>query len=469
MSRPGAAGGGMKNHNRIQKTVLLLFLVSAVVFSPAVSAAELTLEQIRRAAAAASSALKKLERTRQNQALARMAYYFKYIPSLSASASASYALLENTQGGAADRLNSTAGLSVTENINIFDGGKSRIDRANLALDESLLDADTQAQLFAVLEEADNRYFSCLEAEAAIRTAELQAEISSLALETAEIRYTGGILSPSDYFLALSNKSAADSSLAAALTDLSLARYRLEQLIGSAEAAELAPLDFGNYEELLNTISLWTGEDMANCFLRLKENLASRSPSLKSAYISLMRAENSYTLAKNNFFPTLDLSASLNLNYSFTTQSGDPFSYGASVTLGGKIPLDYWTIANNEQRQRNTLENSRTDYENTLAAFDIDLQSRLFTLAGNARTLIANRRQAEYSALLLEQQQELFRLSGTSMTTFLDAASRSLSSETQKTRTEFAFLRSLSALKSLGAFGETELFGLLLGQPWQSDY
>jgi outer membrane protein TolC len=453
----------MKNHKQIQKAVILLFMVSAAAFSPAVLFAELTLEQVRRAAVAASPALKKLEGTKQNQALAKMAYYFKYIPSLSASASASYPLLENARLSAAERLNAGAGFSIMENISLFDGGKSKIDRANLALDESLLDADTQARLFAVLEEADNQYFSCLEAEASIRTAELQAEISSLALETAEIRQTGGILSPSDYFLALANKSAADSSLAAALTSLSLARYKLGQLIGNTETTDLAPLDFGSYEELLNKISLWTAEDISARFLRLKESLASHSPSLKSAYINLMRAENNYTLAKGSFYPTLDFSAALNLNYDFNARSStDPFSYGASVTLSGKIPLDYWTIANNAERQRNSLENSRIDYEDTLAAFDIDLQSRLFTLAGNALTLIANRRQAEYSALLLEQQQELFRLSSTSMATFLDAASRSLSSETQKTRAEFAFLRSLSALKSLGAFGETELF-MILGE------
>ncbi|MDR1025342.1 MAG: TolC family protein [Treponema sp.] len=453
----------MKNHSGVRKTAVLLFLVSAAAFSPAAFSAELTLEQVRRAAVAASPALKKLEGSKQNQALAKMAYYFKYIPSLSASASASYPLLESGPAllSAAERLNATAGFSITENISLFDGGKSKIDRANLTLDESLLDADTQARLFAVLEEADNQYFSCLEAEAAIRTAELQVEISSLALETAEIRQTGGILSPSDYFLALSNKSAADSSLAAALTSLSLARHKLGQLIGNNETADLAPLDFGSYEELLNKISLWTAEDISDRFLRLKESLTSHSPSLKSAYINLMRAENSYALARGSFYPTLDFSASLNLKYDFTAQSSiDPFSYGASVTLSGRIPLDYWTIANNERRQKNSLESSRIDYEDTLAAFDIDLQSRLFTLAGNALTLIANRRQAEYSALLLEQQQELFRLSSTSMASFLDAASRSLSGETQKTRAEFAFLRSLSALKSLGAFGETELFSLL---------
>ncbi|MDR3173364.1 MAG: hypothetical protein LBU19_10450, partial [Treponema sp.] len=66
-------------------------------------------------------------------------------------------------------------------------------------------------------------------------------------------------------------------------------------------------------------------------------------------------------------------------------------------------------------------------------------------------------------LLLEQQQELFHLSSTSMTSFLDASSRSQSSEIQKTRAEFSFLRSLSALKSQGAFSEEELFKLL-GEP-----
>ncbi|MDR2374993.1 MAG: TolC family protein [Treponema sp.] len=438
--------------------LLFLFIISTLMFSRTVHSAELGLEDIRRAAVLASSEMRKLEMQKQNQALAKMAYYFKYLPSLSASASASYSPFKTAQGSALDGLNAAAQFSISGEISIFDRGKSKNERDNFSLDDSELDATTQTRLFAILEQADSYYFNCLEAEAAIKTAELQAEISAVALETAEIRRTGGILSPSDYFLALSNKSAADSSLAAALTSRSLAQRRLEQLIGSSETVELLPLDFGNYEELLNTIAGWTMEEISERFLKLKEELASRSPALKSAYITLKRAENTYKLTKRAFWPSLDLSASFNLGYSFIP--ADPLSYGASVTLRGTIPLDYWTLINNEQRQKNSLEISRITYEDTLAAFDIDLQSLLFTLAGNAQTLIANRRQAEYSALLLEQQQELFRLSSASMTTFLDAASRSLSSETQKNRAEFSFLRSLSALKTLGAFGDEELLNLL---------
>ncbi|MDR3146612.1 MAG: TolC family protein [Treponema sp.] len=446
------------------KIALLLFMVSTVVVPRALWPVEMGLEDVRRAAITASPEMKKLEMNKQSLALEKMAYYFKYIPSLSASVSASYAPFAEIQTNALDRLNAGGELSINATINIFDGGKSKIERENLALRDSTLDVETQARFFAILEEADTRYFNSLEAKAAIATAELQAEISALAMETAEIRRAGGILSPSDYFLALANKSAADSSLASALTNYSLTQRRLEQLIGSAESVDLLALDFEDYEELLNTIAQWTMEKITDLFLTLKEGLSSRSPSLKSAYITLKRAENDYSLTKSAFLPSLDLSASFNLGYRFASRSAtDPFSYGASVTLSGKIPLNYWTLINSEQRQQNSLESSRVDYENTLAAFDIELQSLLFTLAGNAQTLLANRRQAEYSALLLEQQQELFRLSSVSMATFLDAASRSLSSETQKTRAEFTFLRSLSALKSLGAFGDEELVSLL-GEP-----
>ncbi|MDR0668993.1 MAG: TolC family protein [Treponema sp.] len=450
----------MKQH-RSRLMRFFLFTGFAALFSQAAFSAELGLEDIRRAAVLASPDMRKLEIDKRNQALAKMAYYFTYIPTLSASASASFSPFEAAKGDALDALDAGARFSISGKISIFDRGKAKNERANLSLNDSVLDVKTQAQFFAILEEADNHYFNCLEAEAAIKTAELQAEISAVALETAEIRRAGGILSPSDYFLALSNKSAADSSLAAARTNRSLALRRLEQLIGSGGTIELLPLDFGNYEELLDRISRWTMEEISDRFLTLKEELASRSPSLKSAYITLQQAENRYNLTKSAFLPSLDLSASFNLDYNIIARPpADPLSYGASVTLSGTIPLDYWNLINSEQQQRNSLENSRIDYQDTLAAFDINLQSQLFTLAGNAQTLIANRRQAEYSALLLEQQQELFRLSSASMTTFLDAASRSLSSETQKTRAEFSFLRSLSALKSLGAFGDEELLSLL---------
>jgi outer membrane protein TolC len=437
---------------------ILLFLCR--VTTAAVSQ-EPGLEEVRRAALLASSSLKKLEISKQNQALTKMASYFTYLPSLSAGASASYPLDDASRAGALERLDAAARFSLSESITIFDGGASRIGRENLALEHSSLDAETQARFFAVIEEADNRYFAYLEAEAALRTAELQMEISSLALETAEIRQAGGMLPPGDYFLALADRSAAEGALGAAHTGLFLAKSRLEQFTGIKDIRGLRPVDFKDYEELCTALSRWTVEDIMDRYHGLKTGLASRSPALTSAYLSMKRAENEYALYRRAFSPTLDLSLAFDMNYHITARPPvEPFSYGASVTLGGRIPLDYWVLAANERRQKNSLESSRLDYADTLAAFDIDLQSALFTLAGNARALMASRRQAGYTALLLEQQQELFRLSSLSMASFLDASSRFLSGETQKTTAEYSFLRSLSALKTLGAFEERELLGLL---------
>jgi outer membrane protein TolC len=456
MSKPPAAFQKAKSVG----IALLLFLcqMSAAVFS-----SELSLEETRRAALLASTSMKKLEKSKQNQTLIRMASYFKYLPSLSAGASASYPLTDQSQADPLDRLDAAAQFSLSESITIFDGGKSRIERLNLALEDSSLDAETQARFFAVIEEADNRYFAYLEAEAAVRTAELQMEMSSLALETAEIRHSGGILSPSDYYLALADTSAAEGALSAAQTGRSLAKSRLEQFTGIDGIQELLPINFEDYEELCTGIARWAMEDITDRYQTIKAGLSSRSPALKSAYLAMKRAENDYALYRRAFSPTLDLSLSLTMDYRFTAKPPvDPFSYGASVTLGGRIPLDYWVLANNERRQKNSLESSRIDYADTLAAFDIDLQSLLFTLAGSARTLIASRQQADYSTLLLEQQRELFRLSSVSMTSFLEASSRFLSGETQKTKAEYSFLRGLSALKTLGAFEEAELFSLLRG-------
>jgi outer membrane protein TolC len=443
--------------SRKTAVLLILSLVSAALFSQ-----ELSLEDIRRAAAASSVDMKKLELSRRNQALTKMAYYFKYLPSPGAGASASYPLLEDSPSGEPrDKLSAGLNFSITENINIFNGGRSRIERSNLALDDLSLDAEAAAKLFKVVEEADNRYFNYLEAAAALKTAELQMEINSLALEIAEIRRSGGLLSPGDYYLALADRASAEGALTTARTGLSLAKTRLEQFSGIDNIGDLRPVNFSDYEALFTGISRWTMEELAARYQKLKEGLSSRSPSLKTALISLKQAENDYALSKSAFLPSLDLSLSFDLGYSFTARSpAKPLSYGAAVTLKGTIPLDYWVLSNKERRQKNSLESSRIDYDEALAAFDIELQSQLFTLAGSAQTLISSRRQAEYSALLLEQQQELFRLSGTSMSAFLDASSRSLSSETQKTKAEYAFLRSLSTLKSLGAFEEEELFSLL---------
>jgi outer membrane protein TolC len=450
----------MSKLNMSRKIVLLL---SLVFVSTAVFAEELTLEDIRRASVLSSSALKKLEISKQNQALAKISSYFKYLPSLSAGVSAAYPFIESsaTQTEALDKLSASARLSISEGITLFDGGKSRIERSNLSLDDSSLDADTAARLFAVIEEADTRYFSYLEAIAAVSAAEMQVEISALALEIAEIRRSSGILSQSDYFLALADNSAADNSLITALTGLSLAKSRLAYSSGLSNLDGLSPLNFDDYEDLLNRVSQWTMEDISVLHEKIKADLGSRSPSLKSAYISLKRAENSYALSKSAFYPTLDLSVSFDLGYTLTdTAPRDPLSYGASVTLSGKIPLDYWVMLNNTHRQKNSLESARIDYEDTLASFDIELQSALFTIAGNARSIISSRQQAAYSALLLEQQQELFRLSSTSMTSFLDAASRAQSSESRKIQAEYTFLRSLSALKAMGAFDDAELLQLL---------
>jgi hypothetical protein len=293
----------MDKFSTIKNIVLLLSLVS---LTAGVFAEELTLEDIRRASVLSSAALKKLEISKQNQALVRMASYFKYLPSLSARASATYPFFEGTAASAKFQNKLDAGtqlsLAETAGITLFDAGKSRIERSNLALDESSLSARTTAQLFAVIEDADNRYFSYLEAAAAVWAAEMQLEISDLALETAEIRRSSGILSQSDYFLALSDKSAADSSLVTALTGLSLAKSRLEHGTGISNIESLSPVNFANYEELLNRVAQWTMEEITSRFEKLKAALAARSPALKSAYITLKQAENSYALSKSAFTP-----------------------------------------------------------------------------------------------------------------------------------------------------------------------
>jgi outer membrane protein TolC len=441
-------------------TAFFILFFAAAAFSE-----ELTLEEVRRAAVKTSSVLKKLELSRQNQALTKMAHYFsEYVPVPSASVSAAYPLLAEDPLPPRDRLSAGLSFSIRESVTVYNGGKSRIERSNRALDDLSLDAETEAALFAVIEEADSRYFNYLEEEAALKTAELQMKRNALTLEIAEIRHSGGIISPGDYYLALSEMSAAEGALSGARTGLSLAKARLEQYSGIGSIESLRPVNFEDYEELFTGISRWTMEEIEGRYETIRARLSSRSPALKSAAISLKRAENDYALSKSAFLPSLNLGLSFDLGYSFTAKSpARPLSYGASVSLGGTIPLDYWVLSNNRRRQKNSLESSRADYADALTNFDIELQSRLFTLAGSARALISSRRQAEYSALVLEQQQELFRLSGTSMLSLMDASSRSLSSETQKAAAEFSFLRNISSLKSLGAFDEEELFGLL-GEP-----
>jgi outer membrane protein TolC len=165
------------------------------------------------------------------------------------------------------------------------------------------------------------------------------------------------------------------------------------------------------------------------------------------------------LAKKDYLPSLSASTSAGINYS--AAGGLSYS-GGSLSVSGKIPLDYWVIGTAVEKQRLAQAEASLNYRDTENALSVEIQTALLDLAGSALSVLSARRTDEYAQQNYEYNLELYKLSQASILDFSTAADQAMESHDKRVAEEYRFLSGLSKLRSLGAFeSQEELIALLL--------
>lgn len=253
------------------------------------------------------------EVVKQNEALVKAAWG-NYLPSLNASLSTTKA---NTNETAVADSNS-ARLNLTQNLLNGFGDRARIEQSKRNRDAAQATRDlTRAQVSASLKTA---YQSLLVAERNVKLSDDIIARRKRNLDLVTLRFEGGRENKGSVLLSRANYEQAVLERLQAANTIEASRAQLAKMIG----VERFP-----YLTLSGVVPVST-PPLAVDF----EAAAAQSPELRQALAQQQAADAAVSVAKQGYFPTLDLTASIGrFGPDFLPQQTN-----ASATLGLVIPL-----------------------------------------------------------------------------------------------------------------------------------
>jgi outer membrane protein TolC len=442
------------------------FLLFAVVFlygaCPPASAQglSLNLDEARSLAAANSRGLAKYNLAIKAGLLDRRGQFYTLLPSPSLGAGVSGTLWNAQEGSPefADTIGASLSFGLSQQI--FDGGKFFVNKTIAELSVEMARQDALAEFYAVLNTADSAYYASLQAKASLESAESALETAELSLAMAEIRAGNGMIKPGDYLQALAEKESRENARNQARRDLALSELRLKNLLGLAETPILQEADFEDFRELIEKLAVMTEEQSLRLYAELLRAASASNPALARAALKNLQAEKQTGLAERDFSPTLSASFSTGLNYS--VQDGLRPSSG-SVSLSGRIPLDYWVLKDNLTKKQIAREQAALDYGSVEENLETELYTALLDLISQAGTVLSSRRSGEYADKHFEYVMELYRLNQNSVSDLQEAASLARTNRNQLIRSQYGFLSSLSKLRTILVMEDEEALKDLLSK------
>jgi outer membrane protein TolC len=439
----------------------IIFLSLFLFTEMALSAQTLNLELARELALANSRSLARYELAIRSSILDERNQLYSMLPSISAGYSASVDYLKDRNFvNPVDTF--TAGVTFSVTQVIFQGGKSFIQKAINAIATESVRKDALAEYFNVLDSADNAYYAALESYAALEAEESSLQAAVLALSIAQIRRESGMINQGDYLKALADAEARENSRNQARRSLSLNIAKLKAMIGVDGTLELEQIDFNSYEEVFLRLSGISDEQADELIVNFWDLLVTANPSLAKAALNSERAERNLTLSIRDYSPTLTATVfSTGLNYS--TAAGFNPTVQGGVTLRGSIPVDFWVMNNRIERSRIALDSARLDYINAESSLEMELGTAVLNALSQAGTVLSSRRSLEYAEKHYEYVMERYRLLQSSVSELSDASTLLINNRNTHIRASYAFLQSLSRLRSLCALDDEErLINILLG-------
>jgi len=444
------------------KKAIILFGLLILTF-PGLFAESITLEQARSMALANSRSLAKFNLAIKSTALdEKTRIYNDYIPTPSLGAGASVNLW-NAQGSAPvtnpfDTFSANGRVSVSQNI--FQGGRTLVQKAINALASESARKDAQSEYFNVLDSTDSAYYAVLDASASLAAAESALETSTASLNIAELRYTNGMINQADYLQALADKESKENSRNQAKRTLALSTSKLKILINANFSPQPQDIDFSEYEDLIQRLGSTTDDDFDLLYNQFFTLVSAANPALAKSMLASKMAEENVKMAQRGYSPSLDMSFSTGLNY---TKDGGMTHNAGTLSLNATIPVDFWVTANNVEKSKISRDQAALDYASQGDQLVTNLQSALMNALSNAGSVLSSRRAVDYAVKNFELIQEGYRLNKNSIQDLGTASDLLYTSRNNLITAQYGFLQSLSTLRSLGAMDdEQKLMNMLMG-------
>ena len=445
---------------KLKISITVILIISIGFFCIAEENGEtLTIEQIRLLALSNSRVLSKYNLNIESYILNEKAQNYRNLPSFSLGGSAG-GTLWGGDTNIPERYDAGANISLSQKI--WDGGRNSVMNSINKLSTDIARKEALQEYFRVLDAADAAYYGVLEAKTALDAAAAMLEVSQIGLEIAQIRHESGVISVGDYLRAVAENESQRTNQNLARRDLLLSMARLRSITGFRGTPMLQEIDFENYETIIQKLSELTYIEVDKIISVFLETIYTNNPLLERSALLSRRADRSVALATREYFPNINLGISTGMTYNniYGTENSP-----GRITISGNIPLDLWVIRNNVQNKQLAQQQAVLDHTETELALDIEIQSGILNFIAQASTVISSRRALEYSNKQLENKMELYRLASASISEVSDAVASVSSNQNHLIRAQYSFLRSLSVIRSLGAFDSEEQILALMQHGW----
>ena len=437
-----------------------LFLGLFLIVSLNIFAQTMNLEQARAIGLVNSRSLAQFEMDIRSSILSENYQLYNQLPSISAGYNASMDFLRDWEFiNPIDTF--SAGVNISVSQVIFQGGRSTINRAINAISTEEVRKRALAGYFSVLDAVDSAYYEVLRVAEDLEARESSLQSAVLALSIAEVRYQSGMINYSDYLSAQIEKETRENTRNQARRNYTLVLNIFKTLIGITGDVILEPVNFDDHQELIASLASITDERIDELFRNLWSVITEFNPSLARSVLGTQTAEYRLTLALREYAPTITARLSAGLSYS--TQRGFTNSGTLGITLSGSIPIDFWVLNNNIERNTISRDISLMNHTNTVNSMQQELTTTLLRIISQASSVLSSRRSLELSQMQYDYAMERYRLAQGSLKDVNDASYLMITSRNNLTQASYSFLQSLSSLRSLCALDdEDQLIRLLLG-------
>ena len=433
--------------------------VTAVVIEESTSRENpvLTLAEARKLALASSRTLASLGLSADSAVIDERLQRYESFPALSLSASASVAAPGIGGNSVADT--ATTGVSAGVTQTVFSGGKNSILASIDRLATLIAREKARSGYFGVLDSIDAAWYSLLQAYATKESAESSIASNQISLEIAKARREIGAVSVSDYLEAESNAESARATLGQAMRDVSIYSMKVASLTGLNKIPEIDRTDFSAYESLVASLSSCTDATVDSIVARVRDAALANNPDLASARLSRDKADKAVKEAATGYLPTVTAGVSTGLDYTALDGLSDP---QVKFSITGNIPLNGWVTASSVDKSRIAARQSAMSLDETARNLDINLATAVYGCVAEARSIVSSAKALEYAEKHYEGKLELYKLAAASVTDLSDAATLVSSNKGALIKARYAFLLSLTTVRSLGAFDSDDAVLAVMG-------
>ena len=354
--------------------------------------------------------------------------------------------------GAQENYSLSYGINVTQPL--FVGGKlwlsHRMKRDAVKIARADLD-NTRLSLLSRLEAAYFNYLLSKDLHLINRNA---LELAEKNLETAQTRLDTGTLSRAEFLQFRTEVAVKEVSLIRAENNRQLALRQLRNMI-KTEISDVHPVELQHYEELISFYQELSGEEIDQLKERLLVYGVEHNPLLIMVRSGQDISRKGVALAKGNFLPAINLSATRTWSDNFRGE----YEFDSSTTYLLSVSVPIFPLFDNWSGYRKSYHSYRErarEVESTEDSIKLAIEAALYSGIASARSITSAELAQQYAQETYDMMEERFRNGLLSAVDLISIELLLTTSKLNAAQSKYDFLNNRGTLMNLLNLADDEL-------------